>query len=227
MRDWFPFTNYDFYAYLTTGMIVIAACDRAFAASTLANQEWTFVAAFFWIVVAYLVGQILAIPSSALLEHVVARHCLRSPTSLLLGLSSYRPLDKFVSAVFGAREYAPFPAPNRESILKKVSSILQVEPAAVTPEAAFQCAFPRARSSEDSAGRLDTFLNQYGMCRNVAFASGVAAVILAFNSPDGSNNLLALGAIVLCVGLFARFIKFYAAFAREVFRTFDAVVSSQ
>ena len=42
---------------------------------------------------------------------------------------------------------------------------------------------------------------------------------------DPQTNMLAFGALILSAGLFLRFIKFYAAYSREVFRTFDKCVS--
>lgn len=228
MKDWFPLTSYDFYAYLTTGMIMIAAYDHAFMASALAQQaQWTVPEGVFWIAIAYLTGQIIAIPASGLLEHLLARRILRAPAPLLLGSKRPRWREKAAAVIFSAREYQPFPLPNRTSILTKAAKELGVAADSVTAEAAFQIAFPHARSVADSATRLDNFLNQYGMCRNVSFACLVAGIMLwigAVQAPTNVNIALCIGAFVLAIGLFARFLKFYAAFAREVFRTFDKVV---
>jgi hypothetical protein len=228
VKDWFPFTNYDFYAYLTAGMIVIAAFDYVFTGATLAQQDWTLVNGFFWAALAYLLGQILAIPSSALFEHVIARGVFHPPTSILLGLRSPRKREKLIAVVFGAREFSPLPEPNRTRVVDKLAGILDIDVAAVSGEAAFHCAFPRARSIGDTASRLDTFLNQYGMSRNVSFASGLAAAMMCAAvsaHPTSVNWALFGGAVVLSIGLFIRFLKFYAAYSREVFRTFDMVAT--
>ena len=48
MKDWFPLTSYEFYAYLTSGMVVLAAADRAFMGSTLASHtDWKVVIVVF------------------------------------------------------------------------------------------------------------------------------------------------------------------------------------
>lgn len=225
MKDWFPLTNYDFYAYLTAGMVVLAAYDHAFMGSWLAQEtHWTIVAGVFWAAVAYLLGQVLAIPSSALLELWLARRVLRPPSEILLGLQPPRRRERFITTVCGAREYRPFPAPNQICIRQKIAEKLGVDAGTIDAEAAFQCAFPHARGVADTATRLDGFLNQYGMCRNVSLAAGVAAIFLAIaacRTHDWRTTELAGGAIILSVGLFFRFIKFYAAYAREVFRTYD------
>lgn len=229
MKDWFPLTSYDFYAYLTAGMVAVAAYDHAFMASALATQsEWTVVGGVFWAAIAYLVGQIIAIPSSAILEHIVARKLFRSPSEILLGLKAMRRRERFVALISGAREYGPLPDANRQRTLGKLATALNIDVDRVGGEAAFQCAFPHARGVADSAGRLDNFLNQYGMCRNVSFAALLAAVMLWVGRGtvcDTKTNMLAFGALILSVGLFLRFIKFYAAYSREVFRTFDKCVS--
>lgn len=229
MKDWFPLTSYDFYAYLTAGMVAVAAYDHAFMASALATQsEWTVVGGVFWAAISYLVGQIIAIPSAAILEHIVARNLLRSPSEIILGLKTMRRRERIVALVSGAREYGPLPDANRDRTISKLATALNIDAGQVGGEAAFQCAFPHARGVADSATRLDNFLNQYGMCRNVSFAALLAAVMLWVGRGtlcDPKTNMLAVGALVLSAGLFLRFIKFYAAYSREVFRTFDKCVA--
>lgn len=230
MKDWFPFTSYDFYAYLTAGMVTLAAVDRVFFGSMLAGEtSWTVVNGAFWTAIAYLTGQILAIPSSTVLEHLLLRMWLLPPSQVLLGLRAPRRRELAMRWVFGAREYEPLPVASQNSVLRKVAAALSVRVSEVDGEAAFHCAFPTARGVADSATRLDNFLNQYGMCRNVSFASLIAMGLMvwrALHTGDRIDWTLAGAALVLAVGLFGRFVKFYAAYAREVFRTFDKQVSA-
>lgn len=227
MKDWFPLTSYEFYAYLTSGMVVLAAADHAFMDSALAHEtDWKVVIAVFWAAIAYLIGHIVAIPSSAIFEHLIAKRVLRDPSAVILGLQSQRWRELCFGTILGAREYEPFPADYRLGILAKLARLLNVSETDLQAEAAFQCAFTHARSNSDSAIRMDNFINQYGLCRNVSFASLIAAVfltILACRTGNGNDIALAVGAAILSVGLFARFIKFYAAYTREVFRAFDKV----
>lgn len=225
MKDWFPLTNYDFYAYLTAGMVIVAAVDRAFLGSMLAGQtSWTVVNGAFWAAIAYLTGQIIAIPSSAIFEHVVARKLLHAPSQILLGFEVPRWREIAVRWIFGAREYDPLPVATQNSIKGKVASALAVHPTQLEGESAFTCAFPHARGVSDTATRLDNFLNQYGMCRNVSFASFVAFGLMTWRARSTGDRFdwtIAVAALILALGLFGRFVKFYAAYAREVFRTFD------
>ena len=225
MKNWFPLTSYDFYAYLTSGMVVLAAADRAFMGSTLAsNTDWKVVTAVFWTAIAYLVGHIVAIPSSAIFEHLIAKRVLRDPSAVILGLKPQRFRERCFGTVVGAREYEPFPADYRAAIVTKLAGALNVTEPNIQAEAAFQCALTPARSIPDSVSRMDNFLNQYGLCRNVSFANLIAAVLLAIlacRTGNQSDAFLAIGAAVLTLGLFIRFIKFYAAYTREVYRAFN------
>ena len=59
MRDWFPLTNYEFYAFVASGMLLVASIDYCFADAVLVNRtEWTLVQIVFWTVVSYIAGQI-------------------------------------------------------------------------------------------------------------------------------------------------------------------------
>lgn len=229
MKDWFPFTSYDFYAYLTAGMVMLAAVDRVFLGSMLAGQaSWTVVNGAFWTAIAYLIGQILAIPSSIFLEHLLGRMWLRAPSRILLGLDAPRWRETAVRWAFGAREYEPLPVATRNSVLRKIATALSVHVDEVHGEVAFFCAFPHARAVADSATRLDNFMNQYGMCRNVSFASLIAGGLMTWRACHTGDRLdwfLVGAALILALGLFGRFVKFYAAYAREVFRTYDKCVA--
>lgn len=225
MKNWFPFTSYDFYAYLTTGMVVLAAFDRAFMDSFLANEtEWGIVVGVFWAAIAYLIGHIIAMPSSAILEHWIAKRVLLDPSAVILGLKERRKRERWLGKAIGAREYEPFSPEYSKVITTKLCEALGVQESKIEAEAAFQCAFPRARSVTDSAKRMDDFQNLYGMCRNVSFASFVGALFLtclAIRTGQRFDTLIAVGAAALSLGLFMRFVKFYAAYTREVFRAFE------
>ena len=74
MKNWFPLTDYDFYAFLTAGMILVAAADFSFGGSQLIERaSWTIPGAVFWIVVAYLIGQVTAGWSASVLEFGIGR----------------------------------------------------------------------------------------------------------------------------------------------------------
>jgi hypothetical protein len=191
-------------------MILIAAFDYTFGGDVLVGRtEWTVVQVVFWAAASYLVGQLIAAPSSALLEHGLTRWLLRPPTAILLGLQPRRWIERALAALFAEREYAPLPVPVREKILSKAAAKLGVEPSALTdPEAIFLAAYPASRTVADAVTRMDQFRNLYGFSRNVAFVSSASAVLLAcryFLSPSPQTAWLLAAAIVFAIGMYGRF----------------------
>ncbi len=91
MKSWFPFTDYDFYAYITAGVIVIAGLDYALFGGVLVNRsEWTVVQGVFWSMISYLVGHITAGLSSFLLEQNAIKKAFRAPVLIILNLRKLR-----------------------------------------------------------------------------------------------------------------------------------------
>ena len=179
----------------------------------------------FWIAVAYLLGQIVAEPSAALLEHGVVRGFLHPPLSVALGLRDPRWRETIMRRLFANREYGPLPVPTRAKIFRQAAETLNTPLAEMTDaEAIFGLAFDAARKNADTAARLDQFRNLYGFSRNVSFVSLVAAVLMAIRyyklPEDLSRSLLLGGAMVLAIGMFGRFLKFYAAFSTELLRAY-------
>jgi hypothetical protein len=223
MKQWFPFTDYDFYAYLTAGLFLLLGLDLAATGGELMlRPTWPIVQVVMLVAAAYVLGQLAAGPSSNLLEHFAARRLLRSPASLLLGLSEPRLAERMFSAIFIGRNYGPLPGAMRKRILDRTATTLGV-PAITDAEEVFQVAFPAARGSADAVARMDQFRNLYGFCRNISFVSLVSAICLAlraFLAPLPYSGWEAAAALVVCVGMFGRFLKFYADFAAEVLRSY-------
>jgi hypothetical protein len=224
MKSWFPFTDYDFYAYITSGVIVIAGVDYALFGGVLVNRtEWTVVQGIFWTMISYLVGHISAGLSSFALEKTLAKKMFRAPESIILGLQKPRWFERVFKSLL-ASEYSAFPQANCDDILDKLAVSLKCDRASVTdPEAMFQTAFGIARYEPTSEVRLNQFMNLYGLCRNVAFAFLLVAILLIwkrFYNPTPMDDWLLTGATIMVVGMFGRFLKFYSAYTRETFRIF-------
>ena len=197
MKQWFPFTDYDFYAYLTTGMLLIAAVDYTFAGAVLVHRtEWTVVQIAFWTAVAYLVGQLVAGPSAAVLEHGVARGLLHPPLAVCLGLRQRRrPREISSSTVRQPPSTLRSSSGAGARIVESAAAALGVSPAEITdPEAVFGVAFGVSRGIPNSAARMDQFRNLYGFSRNVAFVGLIAAGLLTvrcWQAPDAAYRLVA------------------------------------
>ena len=224
MKNWFPFTDYDFYAYISAGVIVIAGIDYTlFGAVLVGRAEWTIVQGVFWTMFSYLVGHITAGLSSFALEQMLINKVFCSPVLIILGLRKPRWFERLFKLLF-AREYSAFPTENSDMILDKLASSLKCERSSLRDsETIFQTAFLVSRYETTSEVRLNQFMNQYGLCRNVAFAFLLVAVLLAWKrlcQPAEMDGWLLLGSLLMAGGMYGRFLKFYSAYSREILRTF-------
>lgn len=224
MKDWFPFTDYDFYAYITAGVIVIASFDYALFGSVLVSRtEWTVVQGVFWTMLSYLVGHITAGLSSFLFEQTLTKKVFRSPILIILGLKSPRWFERLFSSLF-AHEYSPFPSFSSDGVIEKLTGKLNCDRANLPDaETLFQTAFSVARYEASSELRLNQFMNLYGFCRNVAFAFVLASILLTWKlnfHPAPADGWLIAAAVIMAIGMYGRFLKFYSAYTRETFRAF-------
>jgi hypothetical protein len=231
MKTWFPFTDYDFYAYLTGGFLLLFTLDYSLnGGAIMLRTEWPVVQVILAVATAYIVGQLLAAPSSILLEHAIARRLLHPPSDLLLGLKAPRRREKFIQRWITGRDYAPLPSRMLERIFDRAAGALGTTREKIKhSEEVFQLAYAAARRVPDTALRLDQLRTLYGLSRNVAFASGVSGVLLLgtfLTSRPANSAWLAAAAFIVASGMYARFLKFYAGFAAEVFRSYAAESSA-
>lgn len=227
MKQWFPLTDYDFYAHIAAGMVLIGAIDYACFGSVLVNRtEWTVVQTVFWAAMAYVTGHLIAGPAAGLVEHAITRNLLHSPTAIMLGFAQPRLREKIVRWVFAQREYAPYSTALQTRIKKAAAKALGTTPGRLTDaDDVFRVAHPLARSNADAAARMDSFLNQYGFCRNLCFTAFISIGLLLwhlYNSFTLITLMLLPLAALLLVGMYGRFLKFYAAYAKEVLLTYNS-----
>ncbi len=228
MNNWFPFTDYDFYAYLTAGMIVLFSLDYGVSGGEIAFREsWPLVHIVFAIAIAYLTGQIVAAIASILLEHWMARRVLRHPVAIMLKLGEPRIAERFIGRWIVGRYYEPLPENLRVLILDEVGKKLNTATTAITdPEDVFQVAFPEVCKVQSSAKRLDDFRRAYGFSRNITLAGFVGAGAIAYRGGAIDRpDLYWWALIVFCVSvmMYGRFLKFYAAYGAEVLRTYASL----
>lgn len=229
MKAWFPFTDYEFYAYITSGVILIAGVDYTLFGGILVNgTEWTIVQGVFWTMISYLVGHIGAGLSSFTLEQILLTKIFRPPTLVILDLCKPRWFERLFKSLF-AREYSALPSANCGDILDKLATKLKCDRASLNdPEALFQTAFSISRYEPTGEARLNQFMNLYGLCRNVAFSFLLVALLLIWKricNPTAMDDWLLIATSVMAVGMFGRYLKFYSAYTRETFRIFGRMAS--
>ncbi len=225
MKDWFPFTNYDFYSYLACGLVFLFGLDYWYTGGAyFINNEWTFFRGALVIGLAYISGQIIAIPASMLFEHWLIRSVLRAPAILLLS-SEHSKFEKFIEKILIGRHYSPLPKNVISRIFtraEKETGLSYVE-LRVDIQEIFAPALVNARKNTEIRGRIDFFRNQYSFSRNVSF-SGFLVFFLLLDSVFRTGNTdsfeLVFFALLLSFGMLIRFIKFYSCCAAEVLRSY-------
>jgi hypothetical protein len=132
-------------------------------------------------------------------------------------------LERVLAAIFAPREYAPLKQGVQELALQRAAAHLGRPITDLDGETVFQTAFHPARAVPDTAARLSAFINQYGLCRNIAFVGLIATGLLVYSqtqAPSNETAWLIAGAAALTIGMFGRFLKFYAAYSSDVLRTY-------
>ena len=212
-----PFSVYDFFAYLSSGAVVLAAVDYIWQLGVLLQKDIGPPYAIALIILAYIVGQILAHFSSFFYERTIANRILRNPSVLLLG---GKPRSKFVKYIF-PNYHRPLPHNIQERVRQQALS----RNCDADGEALFYHAYPLVTKNEKFQARLDDFRNQYGFARNISFALLVSALAVSIAHLCGRPArsiwaiLLVFGAIVI----FYRYLKFFHLYAQELFLRYSEI----
>ena len=213
-----PFGVYDFFGYLASGFLVLAALDLVFTGGSVLKSDMQLLPGLFWLVVAYVAGHIVANISSFLLERVLVERVLGRPHQVLFTAPPRRKGSRLFPGYYDA-----LPQETRERVLKKAN-----ERAGITqpgPGLFLHC-FAFVRGDEDTSGRLDSFLSLYGFSRNVATAAAIAVLVLVADLISMESVEVALrsvefrwavAAAVAAVGLLYRYLKFFRLYSVEVF----------
>jgi len=212
--DKVPFSVYDFFAYLSSGSILLVTFDYVFGFGLLSQEKVAPLFAVFLVVLAYVSGHIAAHFSGALLENVVIVRVLKRPNAVLLG----EPPRRGFAWMFKSY-YRPLPAETIQRIEQQLEA-RGVKMAVDSREAIFLHAYAVVTANAERQQRLDAFRNQYGFHRNMCFAFAVSAVaILAahFMGYHPVRYRWAILSAVVSVTLFYRYLTFFRQFSYELF----------
>jgi hypothetical protein len=215
MRSWFPFTDYDFFGYLSVGGGLLLAFDNALQFGLLVKQSWTWLEVAALIGAAYMVGQSVAALSHSILEAWLVRKVIGRPTNLLMG---DRKAPWFWRMAF-PRFVEPLPDQTRETVKARAAANL----GEVAGEALFLAAHSHARQFTDVQERLQVFVGRYGFFRNACVASLLAAVtwLGAASVQPNTQFVWSAGlAFLFRVVALGRYLTFHRSFSSEVLLSF-------
>jgi hypothetical protein len=207
-----PFSVYDFFAYLSSGAVVLATADYIWKLGILTQKDIGPVLGVALIILTYVIGQIVAHFSSALLEHTIAGRILHRPSVLLLGGT---PRNKVLKWMF-PNYHRPLPSNVQQRIREQAAA----RNCNSKGDGIFLHAYPLVTKNEKFQARLDEFRNQYGFARNMSFAFFLAAisiVIARWNGPQQVRMSWAVLALLAAISLFYRYLKFFRQYSYELF----------
>jgi hypothetical protein len=212
----FPFTSYDFWAYLASGGFLLAAADLAARTGFLLQEGWTWPQTAIAVAAAYVGGQLTAGLSSFIIERALVGKLLGYPRDTLFGKCIARPwVRKCLSAYF-----EELPVKTQQAALDKGKALGVDGPG----EQLFWPAFTAAKANSKAVERMENFLNLYGFARNIALVAFLDAAVLGWayhwNGGEPLHGNVAILCVVVGIGMTLRYIKFFRLYAVEVFTTF-------
>lgn len=233
MDNLLRFSDYDVFAYVASGFAAIFAYDLVFATHYVVGAEWSVPEGIIIIVAAYIIGQILASPSSWLLERRLVRRGLSRPADVLMEGKPTSGWRRALARSVLSDYYVPLDG----ATVGKLRELMDAEDIQ-SGEALFWRAYPRVKSHTVAYARLEAFLKLYGFCRNLAFVALVAAVALGASAAGAAacsgsgaaasqNAGWAVVALVIGLGMLHRYLKFHRLFAVEVLTTFAETLRPQ
>src|SRR3989442_5820658 len=207
-----PFSVYDFFAYLSSGAVLVATADYVLGLGLLTQKEPGPVLAVLLIILAYVCGHIVAHFSSFILEHIAVGRILRRPAALLLG----EPPRWVGFAWVFPNYFRAFPQETRRRINQKA----ELRGFEGKGEGLFLHVYPIVTSSSELQSRLDGFRNQYGFARNMSFAFFVASSTILIAHRFANHPVRLRWAVLASAGavtLFYRYLKFFRQYSYELF----------
>ena len=215
MRQWFPFTDYDFFAHMFSGALLIAGVDFCFNSSMILKKGvWTPLEAIVGIAMVYIIGLVIAQISSFLLERGLSETVLHPTILLQLGGRQPRQRERIILMPFASRECRV--PPNAATHSARLSALSDTA-AHADASSIFQECLTRALAEDSIRSRMLTFQNQYGLSRNLSLSFFILSFCFIFYN---SNFAIPMAITLFCLGvsMLGRYLKFYSAYSREAFR---------
>jgi hypothetical protein len=212
-----PFSVYDFFGYLASGLVVVAAADFAFHGGSGLSGSLGLPAGLLWIVIVYVIGHIVSAFSSLLMEDGLVRRFL-GPSEVVL----FRDKPNTKRGKLFPGYYRPLPLETRQHVKDRAGID---EPG----RGLFLLCWGRVMGNAQLAERLNTFLNLYGFSRNTSMAAAIASVILfasvIINRQLGPTYTLprlgwGVAALFASAALLYRYLKFFRHYTLQVFVLF-------
>ena len=204
-----PFNVYDFFAYLSSGSVVIGAIDYLFGYQWLLSKDISIQFFFFLIFLSYTCGHCVAHFSAFLLEKLLVKKLLGSPTLLLMG----KPGRIFWRTAFPGYHH-PLPKKTQE----RVVAVADSKGIDARGSGFFEHAYSIMSRNERVQAKLDQFRNLYAFARNmsfVLFSTSIMFLIAHFQKNSVGYWWIILSLAMSAVLLY-RYLKFYRQYSYDL-----------
>ena len=217
-----PFTVYDFFAYLSSGTVLVALADYISGEQWLLREKLPPGAWVVLLILAYVTGHAVAHLSSIVFEQGLVQRVLGRPSATLL---SGHTKNKAAAFLFRGY-YRPLPETTRSRLQAQAT----LRGFAGEGEALFLHALAVVTKDERSQKRLDEFRNVYGFARNMAFSLLVVAIALgagfSLRHRLVDAEWTALSAVLGVIMLY-RYLKFFRQYSYQLFLTYAELDASK
>lgn len=219
--DKIPFSVYDFFAYLSSGVVIIAIADYVMRLGLAMREAVGPIFGVMLLVAAYVLGQIVAHLSSLCIEQTFVARFLQRPSFVLLGAG---PSWQLLPWIF-RNYFRALPAATQDRVRQQAVRLGCSD----RGESLFLHAYALVTANDRAQARLDDFRNQYGFARNMSFALfvGSMAILLAhltFNK-DAHLRWAAMCAAMAIILLY-RYLKFFRQYSYELFLRYAELPTS-
>jgi hypothetical protein len=236
-----PFNAFDLFAYISNGLLVLIVTG-ALASTHLANAEpfspaikngvlgETLPSIALALIVAYIIGHLLAQVSALLCDRLLVRRYFGDPGAHAIARLRTNPVgvkgSRATLLVLGVPEYAR-PLSHLAARRLELAAQRALGHSIDSEHYSIRSCFAIVNEDAPQArGRLEIFLGLYSFCRNCSVA--LLLLSLAAVAVGGLGELrLALGFFIAAVLIFGRYLKFLKLYTDEILISFSSYVNSQ
>jgi hypothetical protein len=161
--------DYDIFAYLMVGLALLAASDLIFGTTILVKGEWNPSNTALTVIAAYVIGQLTAFGAATIFESKPVVAALGRPADFLVPSDTTPKINSLRRLTAPPSYFLPLHPNTLKSIAAKNEKMLK-------SEELYWEAYNIVKQDEHAFERMTTFSRLYNFCRNMAFASLLAAI---------------------------------------------------
>ncbi len=179
------FSEFDLFAYLVVGLVLLAICDLIFRTRLILRTEWGFGIGLVVVVTAYVLGHLVSIPGYWFIEEGIAKRLFdKRPEAVLLSEANCQPNQQVEPPTWVQATFLAHRVPLSCEVLKKIRVKENTKDSEKLENNAWLIlgkANLAVRADMYARDRQLIFLRLYTFSRNMAFVAlfGALAILLS------------------------------------------------